>query len=645
MAIIETWYEQDLKRPVKINRLDGNVFSQDNEGNLIGVELFDNGEPAVISGTVSGMVIRADGGTVAISSGTLSENKCSVVLPSAAYAVPGLISVFIKLTSSGRTTTVCAVVAMCYRSSTDIAIDPGTIIPSIQDLIDTINNAISNIPADYSALTQYTTDSEYNDIKMSDFDGYLFQYIDPTDYTSGYYKHDATTDITPDNTLYHFPPVPIIKGKSYFHYDFRNYFSKFIYLDGTVEYFDSSDTQTSGTITAQKNGFAYLTTARPATALFTNKDVSGIGALSYGVHAIPFEQVIPNVVGSANYSSVLPDLDSVINNKTFIMNFADGSTSIPANYPYPSWHGKKTTINWLKAINLSNRFDTLYCTQILLTGNGEILFRYSAANGVFSAWEEYHPQRHIYVEKDGSGDYTSLFSALSDAVKVKGAVVHVGEGTYDLISETGASWWETSGHYGLVLMNNVHVIFSPKSKVVFNYTGSSEWTLEHVSPFNSGEGGFTLEGLTLEVSRCRYPIHDERVTNTDLYTNRYINCSIKMNNTNNPVWSANQCIGGGLGVNGVIEINGCIFESVNAPDHSGIVSYHNCILDAKSRITIKNSVFITGTFRFGYYGVSTEKTLVLVTNCRLNDEPYISQESPDYTNVNGEIISLNNDIV
>lgn len=153
MAIIETWFEQDLKRPVKINKLDGNVFSQDNEGNLIGVELFDNGEPAIISGTVSGTVIRADGGTVAISSGTLSGNKCSVILPSTAYAVPGLISVVIKLTSGGRITTVCAVVAMCYRSSTDIAIDPGTIIPSIEDLIEQINEAIQSIPPNYSNLT------------------------------------------------------------------------------------------------------------------------------------------------------------------------------------------------------------------------------------------------------------------------------------------------------------------------------------------------------------------------------------------------------------------------------------------------------------------------------------------------------------
>ena len=222
--------------------------------------------------------------------------------------------------------------------------------------------------------------------------------------------------------------------------------------------------------------------------------------------------------------------------------------------------------------------------------------------------------------------------------------MHVGPGTYDLISETGAAWWETEGHYGLYLMNGVHVIFSPDSKVVFNYTGSEEWTLVHVSPFNSGEGGFTLENMTLDASRCRYPIHDERVVATDEYINRYIKCNIKMDNRNNPQWSANQCIGGGLGTNGTIVIDGCIFESQGAPNHSGIVSWHNCVNDGKSRITVKNSLFVTGTFRFGYYGAATKQTEIIVTNCKMRDDPYMSQESPDYTNVNGVLYAWNNEI-
>lgn len=152
MALIETWYEQDLKQPVKVNYLDGNYFSQDNQGNLVGVRVFDDGEPATLSGSVSASVIRADGATVAVS-GTLSGNECYVILPQAAYAVPGVLSVVIKIASGSIVTTVCAMITNVYQSATDTTIDPGTIIPSIADLIETINNAVAAIPADYSVLS------------------------------------------------------------------------------------------------------------------------------------------------------------------------------------------------------------------------------------------------------------------------------------------------------------------------------------------------------------------------------------------------------------------------------------------------------------------------------------------------------------
>lgn len=152
MAVIETWYEQDLNKPVKVHYLDGNVFSQDNNGNLVGVRVFDGDTPATLSGSVSASVIRADGATVAVS-GALFGNECSVVLPETAYAVPGVISIVIKLTGSESTTSLCAVVANVYQSGTSSPVDPGTIIPSIADLIAEIQEAIGLIPADYTALT------------------------------------------------------------------------------------------------------------------------------------------------------------------------------------------------------------------------------------------------------------------------------------------------------------------------------------------------------------------------------------------------------------------------------------------------------------------------------------------------------------
>ena len=165
MAVIETWYRQDLKQPVSVHYLDGNVFSQDNGGNLVGVEVFDDGEPASLSGTVSGLAIRADGATVAISGGTRSGNKCSITLPQSAYIVPGVVSIVMKLTSGTTITTICAVVENVYRTTTDTTIDPGTFIPSVNALIAQIDAAIGSIPADYSGLLA-TIAADYSTSKV-----------------------------------------------------------------------------------------------------------------------------------------------------------------------------------------------------------------------------------------------------------------------------------------------------------------------------------------------------------------------------------------------------------------------------------------------------------------------------------------------
>ena len=151
MARIEAWFNQDLKKAVKVQYLDGNVFSQDNNGNVLGVNVFDNGSPASLSGSISANIVRADGATVA-ATGSFSGNQAYVVLPQSAYAVPGILSVVLKLTSGEDVTTLLCVVGNVYMSSTDSIVDPGTIIPSIQTLIDEIEAAIASVPADYSAL-------------------------------------------------------------------------------------------------------------------------------------------------------------------------------------------------------------------------------------------------------------------------------------------------------------------------------------------------------------------------------------------------------------------------------------------------------------------------------------------------------------
>ena len=152
MAVVNVNLSCELQKPVKVQYLDGNLFSQDSQGNVINVSVLENGEPASIFGTVTADIIRADGGTVAATGGTISGNVASITLPAAAYAIPGAVSIVVKLTDSGVITTIAAVVANIYQSSTDTTIDPGTIIPSVTALISAIETAVASIPADYSSL-------------------------------------------------------------------------------------------------------------------------------------------------------------------------------------------------------------------------------------------------------------------------------------------------------------------------------------------------------------------------------------------------------------------------------------------------------------------------------------------------------------
>lgn len=168
MALIETWLKQDLTAPVVVRRLTGNVFSADNQANLIGVEVTKEGTAEELTGSCVAYCIRADQKTVIVA-GTVSGNTAYVTLPQACYAVVGQLSVVLKVDS----VTLAAVTGYVYRTSTDTIVDPGTIIPSVDSLIEQIEEAVASIPPDYSALTEEVGNlsSALNALGLSVVDG------------------------------------------------------------------------------------------------------------------------------------------------------------------------------------------------------------------------------------------------------------------------------------------------------------------------------------------------------------------------------------------------------------------------------------------------------------------------------------------
>lgn len=150
-AVFEKTFIQNLQGRLIIRYCPEIVFSKDNLSNEITVKLYNGESEYSGGGTVSATVIRADGRTVPLT-GTITGNVVSLALIESCMEVPGQIQIFIRLTSGNVKTTVFAGVFTAVRTETDSVIDPGTIIPSVTDLINQIDAAIDSIPADYSTL-------------------------------------------------------------------------------------------------------------------------------------------------------------------------------------------------------------------------------------------------------------------------------------------------------------------------------------------------------------------------------------------------------------------------------------------------------------------------------------------------------------
>ena len=252
-------------------------------------------------------------------------------------------------------------------------------------------------------------------------------------------------------------------------------------------------------------------------------------------------------------------------------------------------------------------------------------------------------------------EFNTLKSAIEEAVKTKGTTLYIGKGVYNLLDEFGEEYFNNltnaSEKAGLWLYNDIHIIFEKGSKVVCNYSGTNDNVKKFFSPFNSGDdtkhGGFIIENLNLECANVRYCVHDEHVNDRVPYCQRYINCTMKLDNTNNSVWTSAQCIGGGLGGYGDIEFKGCIFNSIlnGGSTNTAALSYHNTryVEDAKSVIRITGCYFQDyNTIGIYSYGDTTEYSDVIINNNSLGSE--IDNMIYDNWHENIKVLSWNNNI-
>lgn len=107
----------------------------DNEAHRWEITVLNNGEAADLTGaSVAGYFLRSDGETVAVV-GSVTGNVISVVLAQECYAIEGLMRVIVRVTLNGVITTVIQRLFRVQQDIGDQIIDPGEVIPDIDELL------------------------------------------------------------------------------------------------------------------------------------------------------------------------------------------------------------------------------------------------------------------------------------------------------------------------------------------------------------------------------------------------------------------------------------------------------------------------------------------------------------------------------
>ena len=338
-----------------------------------------------------------------------------------------------------------------------------------------------------------------------------------------------------------------------------------------------------------------------------------------------------NVQQSAYYNS----------SKVYMGNFGDIITTLTEETEFPIPAGAK----YIRCSIYNTREETAYYKS--LADGYSYAFKMSDIDN-----DAGYIKNNDAIYIGSTREYTTLRSGIAEAIKTPNKLVFVDAGEYDLTQEFAAEI-QAAGNtqFGIRLDNGVHIIFSSGATVSAIYTGGVTNVEALFAPFYVDTScDFTLENLTIETKNTRYCVHDECGGTTGTYKHKYINCKMSNDNVNAAVGNQYypQCIGGGLGQYGYIDIVGCSFKSKRAEtERTSLVSYHNnASANSKSYVNVRDCYFADdyGTFRVTHHGLSTLISEATICNCSLGIAPYIEHEGGETGIENMQLNSFMNEI-
>lgn len=150
MAAYHAEYLTDLAKPSRVIQIPHQFAMGDNESHTFSALVYDSEDPecGLLTGTVSGVVVRPDGWTVPLTGtkgdavetvnlpdGTTAQaTRCSLTLIQGCFAYAGQITIVIRLCHNDQQTTVFVGRGTVVPSLTDTTVDPGEVVPGVDEL-------------------------------------------------------------------------------------------------------------------------------------------------------------------------------------------------------------------------------------------------------------------------------------------------------------------------------------------------------------------------------------------------------------------------------------------------------------------------------------------------------------------------------
>lgn len=171
MPVTETIaYRTDLDSGVRLTRLGQLFATSDHLAHTVRTAVVSSGRPVDLSGAgVIAYFMRADEQTVVVT-GEAAGDTATVTLPEACYAVPGRFQLIVKATLDGERKAIFWGDGCVTRASTDEIVDPGDVVPSLEELLARIGEmeaataaaktATENANAATEAAKQAKTDAD-----------------------------------------------------------------------------------------------------------------------------------------------------------------------------------------------------------------------------------------------------------------------------------------------------------------------------------------------------------------------------------------------------------------------------------------------------------------------------------------------------